>query len=217
MKMLKRLAALVAVATAALIPLTALAQAQLVKGRDYAVIEPALPTDTPEKIEVTEFFSYACPHCNDLNPLIHDWAAKLPADVVFKRIALPGSPFYALMSKLYYTLEATGDVDRLDSAVFNAIHGKGLKLIDAKSITTWVTSQGVDAQKFTTAFNSFGVDSKVKRAGQVAQQARIQGVPALVVDGRFTVVGQNVKSFKELLALTDKVIEMRRKERAQKK
>ena len=61
------------------------------------------------------------------------------------------------------------------------------------------------------------MDSKVKRAGQIAQQARIQGVPALVVDGRFTVVGQNVKSFKELLALTDKVIEMRRKERAQKK
>ena len=215
--MLKILAAWVAIGAAALIPLTASAQAPLAKGRDYTVIEPSLPTDTPAKIEVTEFFSYACPHCNDLNPLIHDWAAKQPGDVVFKRVAIPGSPFYALMSRLYYTLEATGDLAKLDSSVFNAIHGKGLKLIDAKSITDWAVSQGVDAQKFTTAFNSFGVDSKVKRAGQIAQQARIQGVPALVIDGRFTVVGQDVKSFKELLALTDKVIEMRRKERAQKK
>ena len=215
--MLKKLATLVVIGAAALIPLTATAQAQLVKGSDYAVIDPAVPPETQDKIEVTEFFSYACPHCSDLNPLIHDWAAKQPEDVVFKRVAIPGSPFYALMSRLYYSLETTGDLARLDSSIFNALHGKGLKLIDAKSITDWVVSQGVDAQKFTSAFNSFGVDSKIKRAGQLAQAARIQGVPAIIVDGRYSVVGKNVKSFKELLALTDKVIEMRRKERAQKK
>ena len=95
-------------------------------GRDSAL------TVLPPQIRIT---SYNVCYTKLLR---HDWAAKLPADVVFKRIALPGSPFYALMSKLYYTLEATGDVDRLDSAVFNAIHGKGLKLIDAKSITTFV-------------------------------------------------------------------------------
>ena len=61
-------------------------QAQLVVGRDYVAMDPVQLTDNPAKIEVIEFFSYACPHCSDLNPLVAPWVAKLPADVAFKRI-----------------------------------------------------------------------------------------------------------------------------------
>ncbi len=194
------------------------AQAQLAAGRDYTAIEPAQMTDDPARIEVVEFFSYACPHCNDLNPHIGKWAARLPSDVVFKRVPVSfNSPFYQLMAKLYYTLEAIGDLSKLDSAVFNAIHEKGLKLIDDKSIREWATAQGVDAKKFSDAFNSFSVSSKVKRADQLAQSAKIRGVPALVVDGRYLVVGQEVKTHADLLALTDKVIDKTRTERNAKK
>lgn len=193
------------------------AQAQLAVGRDYALIDPAQPTDTPTKIEVTEFFSYACPHCADLEPNIVKWAAKLPADVVLKRVPVGfNNPFYQLMARFYYTLEAIGEGKRLDAAVFSAIHEKGLKLIDDKSLMDWVTAQGVDAKTFSDAYSSFGVMSKVKRADQLAQAAKIRGVPALVVDGRYLVVGQNVKSHAEMLALTDKIIDKRRAERNKK-
>ncbi len=194
------------------------AQQQLAVGRDYVVIEPAQLTDNPAKIEVTEFFSYACPHCNDLNPHIGKWADKLPSDVAFKRVPVSfNSPFYQLMAKLYFTLEAIGELQKLDSAVFTAIHEKGLKLIDEKSILEWVKSQGVDAKKFSDAFNSFGVVSKVKRADQVGQASKITGVPALVVDGRYLVVGKDMKSHADLLALTDKVVDKARSERNKKK
>ena len=194
------------------------AQAQLAAGSDYAEINPVMATDNPAKIEVIEFFSYACPHCNDFAPTLKKWAAKVPADVEFKRIPVGfNNPFYQLMAKLYYALEAIGELDRLDGAVFNAIHGKGLKLIDDKSIQDWVTSQGVDAKKFSDAFNSFGVVSKAKRADSLAQSAKIRGVPALVVDGRYLVVGQNIKNHDDMLVLTDKVIDKARNERAKKK
>lgn len=186
------------------------AQAQLVAGRDYAVINPAQPPDDPGKIEVIEFFSYACPHCNDLNPLIHKWAATLPSDVVFKRVPVSFNPFYVLMARLFYTLETTDDLARLDAALFSAIHEKGLKLITEKNIADWATSQGVDARKFTDAWNSFGVNSKTKRADQMARNHRIQGVPAIAVDGRYLIGG---KSLQEMLVLADKVIEKRRAER----
>lgn len=186
------------------------AQAQLVAGRDYTVIEPAQPADTPSAIEVVEFFSYACPHCSDLNPMIHQWAAKLPSDVVFKRVPVSFNPFYELMARLFYSLETTGDLARLDEPLFNAIHVKGLKLINEKSITEWVTSQGVDALKFGDAWKSFNVNSKTKRADQMARNFRIQGVPAIAVDGRYLVGGKNLQ---ELMALTDKVIDKRRSER----
>ena len=183
------------------------AQAELVIGRDYVVLNPVQPTDDPAKIEVIEFFSYGCPHCSDLNPSAMKWAAKLPADVAFKRIPVGfNNPFYQLMAKLYYALEAIGELQRLDSAAFDAIHNKGLRLIDDKSVLEWVSGQGVDAKKFSDAFKSFGVISKAKRADQMAQSSKIQGVPALLVDGRYLVVGKDVKSHDGLLALTDQVI-----------
>ena len=179
-------------------------------GQDYTVIDPAQPTDDPGRIEVVEFFSYACPHCNDLNPLIHQWAEKLPRDVLFTRVPGNFNPFYGLMARLFYTLDATGDLARLDALVFAAIHEKGLKLVSEKSIADWAVAQDVDARRFSEAWKSFSVDSKVKRAEQLARGHRIQSVPAIAVDGRYLIGG---KSLQELLTLTDQVIAMRRDER----
>ena len=92
-----------------------------------------------------------------------------------------------------------------------------MKLIDDKSILEWVTAQGVDAKKFSDAYNSFGVVSKIKRADQMAQASKIRGVPALVVDGRYLVTGQDMKTPADLLALTDKVIDKARSERNRNK
>ena len=219
--MKKSLIGRLAAYTFALVSLLALAlpaQAQLAAGVDFAEIKPPLQVDNPAKIEVVEFFSYACPHCNDLNPIVKKWAAKLPADVAFKRVPVSfNNPFYQLMAKLFYTLESLGEMEKLDAAAFDAIHVKGLKLIDEKSVQEWAVSQGVDAKKFSDAFKSFSVDSNVKRADQLSRSAKIPGVPALVVDGRYLVVGKNVKNHDELLALTEKVIDKVRGERTAKK
>jgi thiol:disulfide interchange protein DsbA len=186
------------------------AQAQPVAERGYSVIEPVQATDDPDRIEVIEFFSYACPHCNDLNPLIQQWAENLPRDVFFKRVPVNFNPFYELMAKLFYTLDTTGDRDRLDAALFNAIHEQKLKLVNEKSIAEWAVAQGVDARRFSEAWNSFSVNAKMKRADQMARSHRIQGVPAIAVDGRYLVSGKNLL---ELPAMTDRIIEMRRAER----
>lgn len=219
--MKKSLIGRLAAYTFALVSLLALAlpaQAQLAAGVDFAEIKPPLQVDNPAKIEVVEFFSYACPHCNDLNPIVKKWAAKLPADVAFKRVPVSfNSPFYQLMAKLFYTLESLGEMEKLDAAAFDAIHVKGLKLIDEKSVQEWAVSQGVDAKKFSDAFKSFSVNSNVKRADQLSRSAKIPGVPALVVHGRYLVVGKNVKNHDELLALTEKVIDKVRGERTAKK
>ena len=201
----------------ALLVMAVPAQAQLVVGKDYGVIESPLQVDNPAKVEVIEFFSYACPHCNDLNPSLMKWAGSLPADVAFKRVPVSFNPFYQLMAKLYYTLDAIGELPRLDAAVFDAIHNKGLRLVDEKSIRDWVVGQGVDAKKFSDAFNSFGVDSKVKQAHFLAQTAKIPGVPTLVVDGKYVVLAENARGFDGLLSVTGKVIDKARVEHSKKK
>ena len=164
---------------------TSTAWSEPLVGKDYSIIDPALPRDDPAKIEVIEFFSYACPHCNDFNPSLMKWAGSLPADVTLRRVPVSFNPFYQLMAKVYYTLDAIGELPRLDAAMFDAIHNKGLRFVDEKSVRDWCASQGVDAKKFSDAFNSFGVDSKMKQANSLAQAAGIPGVPALVVGGKY--------------------------------
>jgi thiol:disulfide interchange protein DsbA len=213
----KRISGWLAAITVALFAVALPAAAQTA-GREYVPIEPAQATDNPAKIEVIEFFSYGCPHCSEFHPTVSKWSAKLPADVAFKRVPVSfGRAQWANLSKLYYALEATGDLAKLDGAVFHALHEKGLKLYDDKSIAEWVAAQGADAKKFTDAYNSFGVVSKVKRADQLAQAAKIQGVPALAIDGKFLMVNEGIKDWADLVARTDKVIDKARTERNKKK
>src|SRR5215475_7847129 len=115
------LAALWLAATAALAG--APAAAQLVEGQDYRLLNPPRPTSSPGKIEVIEFFSYACPHCAKFFPLINAWAAKQPKDVAFKKVPVSyGRPPWMNLARAYYALEATGDLRKLDGALFHAIH-----------------------------------------------------------------------------------------------
>jgi thiol:disulfide interchange protein DsbA len=202
----------VAAGAALAISLPAMAQTA---GKEYLPIVPAQPTDEPAKIEVLEFFSYGCPHCSDFHPLISAWAAKLPGDVVFKRVPVTfGRAAWANIARLYYTLEATGDLARLDGEVFKAIHNDRINLFEEQGLLDWVAKKGVDQKKFREAFNSFGVMSKVKRGDQLAQSYKISGVPSLAVDGKYMING---KDFAEQLANADKLIAKARSEKPGKK
>jgi len=184
-------------------------------GREFVLLNPAQPTDDPTKIEVIEFFSYGCPHCADFNPLLNQWAAKLPADVVLRKVPVTfGRAAWSNIGKLYYALELTGDLKRLESDVFKAIHKERTNLFDEKSILSWVAARGVDRQKFADAFGSFGVQSKLRRGDQLAAAYKIEGVPALGVDGKFLIGSMG---FDQQLAVADKLIARARSEKAGKK
>jgi protein dithiol oxidoreductase (disulfide-forming) len=184
-------------------------------GRDFVVLNPPVSTDHAAKIEVVEFFSYGCPHCGDFNPLLNLWAAKLPADVVLKKIPVSfGRAAWGNAAKLFYALEITGDLKRLESDVFKAIHQERTNLFDEKTIVSWVSARGVDRKKFTEAFGSFGVQSKLRRGDQMAAAYKIEGVPALAVDGKFLV---GSLPFEQQLAVADKLIARARSEKAGKK
>lgn len=192
------------------------AQAQLVEGQDYRLLNPPRPTSSPGKIEVVEFFSYACPHCAHFYPLVSAWVAKLPKDVVFKRVAVSyGRPPWMNLARAYYALEATGDLKKLDGALFHAIHDEGKNLFDEASIADWVGTQGGDAVKFANAYTSFAINNQTVQADQMAEDYAIDGIPALAVNGRYVVLspGQSpdeMVSFRELLPRADKVIALAR-------
>ena len=82
---MKRLALQVVAILAALV-LTSASAADLVEGKEYVRLKIPHAVDTGKKIEVIEFFSYGCPHCNDLEPYLQAWVKTLPPDVQFRRV-----------------------------------------------------------------------------------------------------------------------------------
>jgi len=185
-------------------------------GREFAPISPPLPS-SKGKIEVIEFFSYGCPHCSDFHPYVSQWAAKLPKDVSFRRVPVSfNRPEWARLARIYYALEATGDLAKLDAAVFIAIHEQRVMFRTDEAAVTWATSKGIDGKKFGDALASFSMQSKVQRGDQEATAARISGVPALAVDGKYLVNNEAAGNFEGLLKLTDAVIAKARKERSGK-
>jgi protein dithiol oxidoreductase (disulfide-forming) len=155
-----------------------------VAGKDFQVISPAQPTPAG-KIEVIEFFSYACPHCGSLQPSLAAWLKRKPANVEFRRVPAVFQDSWLPYAQLYYTLEAMGLVDKLHHDVFAAIHNQKARLQDSKVLFDWVASKGVDRQKFIDTYNSFSVKSLTQRAVETTRRYSVPFTPALVVDGRF--------------------------------
>lgn len=192
-----------------LLSMTALAQA------GYHVVQPQQPTDNPGKIEVIEFFYYACGHCKNLNKPLADWIAKQPGDVVVRRIPVSfGKGALANLAKMYYSLEATGDLAKLDEEIFKALHEERVNLASEPHMLEWLAKKGVNTQKFSELYKSFGVQSKVRRADQLAQAFKIEGVPAMAIEGKYLL---DPNTPEKLFELADQLIKKERAERAKKK
>jgi len=175
-------------------------------GAAFRPLNPPVPTDVAGKIEVIEFFYYGCPHCREFDPLVREWAKKLPADVVFNRVPATwgGSDRYRVAeARMYYTLLATKNLERLHEKVFVAVQDQRVNLRDAEEVREWAAKQGVDAKAFIDAFKSFGVETQVRRAGQLDKAYKIDSVPTMAVAGRYvTVAGDH----KETLETVNKLI-----------
>lgn len=158
-----------------------------VAGTDYRVLDNPQPTDSNlgKKVEVTEFFWYSCPHCNALEPALEGWVAKQGDKIAFKRVPIAFDPRFVPEQKLYYALEAMGKVPELHKKVFNAIHVQHQRLDKESTIADFVGKQGLDKAKFMDLYNSFAVQTKATRAKQLQDAYKVDGVPMLVVDGRF--------------------------------
>lgn len=197
-----------ALAAASALPAGVVQAAQ--QGKDYRLIQPPQRTEVaPGKIEVVEFFWYACPHCFSLEPIIEDWVAKLPDDVEFRRIHVQfRQPKH---QQIFYTLQALGEDKRLSMKVFEAIHKKRQRMNKESEIKAWAVENGLDGEKFMNTFNSFGVRTQMSRATKAVETFGIDSVPMLAVNGKYLTSPSMVGNNPGALKVVDELIEMERK------
>ena len=187
--------------------------ADLVLGKDYVRLKNPQPVETGQKIEIIEFFSYGCPHCSDLEPILQAWLKTLQPDVQFRRVPVMFQQRWETLAKIYYTLDAMGEEARLSPEVFKAIHVEGLPLYDDKAFFDWAARHGLDRARVAEVYNSFGVASKFTRAKVLAQTFNIQSVPTMIVDGKFVTGSDLVGIHEKLPPVLDALIVKARAER----
>lgn len=170
-------------------------------GPASAAVIPALPSDTPGKIEVLEFFSYSCGPCAKMETQMADWAKTIPPNAVLKRVPIAFNAGMRPMQQFYYTLLAIDRPD-LHPAFFAAIHQERKRLFDRQSMTEWAVAQGVDRFQFEAAFDSFAVQVQVRRASQLAESYRLAGTPSFAVGGKYmtspAMAGSNELTIREV-------------------
>lgn len=188
-------------------------QAAYDEGIEYKKLAAPLTTPPPGKVEVLEFFWYGCPHCYRFEPDLHAWLKTRPANVVFERVPATFNPRWAFHAKVYYTAQVLGVEDRMTPVIFDAMHVKKQKLASLKEVKALFEANGVAGADFDKAFGSFAVDAKLRRATDLTRRSGIDGVPSLIINGKYMTTGSIAGGNQGMLRVADYLI---RKESARK-
>ena len=201
---------------ALLLAFTAAAYAQSAPelGRDYVKLEPAHPVSSGDRIEVIEFFYYGCPVCYELEPKLSRWYFNAPGSVALLRVPALASDNWDNFAKLFYTLEAMGQLNRLHWPVYDNFHFNGMKLNEEPVMANWVAHNGLDKQKFVEIYGSPQIQAKLATAREMTRSYDIKGVPSIVVDGKYLTSARMTGGTNELMRIVEQLVEMARKERA---
>lgn len=180
--------------------------------KGYTLLVPAQPTSA-QKIEVLEFFSYGCSHCFHLHHDLSAWAKKMPKDVELTYVPVIFRDSAEPLARTYYALESMPNFEKMHDAIYRGMNVENAELFDIDSIAAYVAKQGADRAKFTAAYNSFSMSSRVTRAKQMIRSYAIQGTPTLVVGGKYVITGLQPA---DTIRVLDAVIAKVRKERGKK-
>ena len=169
------------------LPGRALAQgATPVEGKDYNKLSKPVATDSPGKIEVIEFFWYSCPHCNEFEPTLEPWVAKLPPDVRFRRVPVTFDALKTIHAQIYYTWEALGVVDKMHTKTFDRFHKAGKPIDSLDDLLAFAQESGLDVAKVKAEWSGFTVLTKMTQGKQLVEAYGVDGVPTIGIHGRYT-------------------------------
>jgi len=169
-----------------------------------------VPAETGSgKVEVTEFFSYACSHCNTFDPYLQSWSQSKPDNVKFDRIAVAfGRKTWEMLARAYITAEMLGIAETSHPAMMDAIWKQGKQFRSVDDLADFYSGFGVEKSTFLANYQSFAADSQLRKSQRDVQLFGIAGTPSMVVNRKYR-VGSNkdVSDFNAMLDVVDYLVE----------
>ena len=152
--------------------------------RQAGKVETNAPLNT---VEVVEFFSYTCPHCAHFAPKLTAWRTQQPDNV--RLIYLPVSWRADMLApqRLYFTLAQLNRLD-LHEQVFADWNNDPNSLATDAAVLNWALRQGFDQKIWQRTYNSAATSRQVRAAQQAFRRFELQGVPSVVVNGRYALI-----------------------------
>jgi len=173
------------------------------EGKDYRRLPNPAPTTAPGQPEVVELFSYTCPHCRSMQPVVKEWLARKPEEVVFVKYALALGAAWEPSARAYYAAQALGVLETTHQPLFDAIHRDKRALNGEDELAAFFAEHGVDQDAFRKAYNSFQTETQLRRARQLAQRYGVRGVPAVIVNGEYEVRSPRIFEVVDFLLARD--------------
>ena len=160
---------------------------EIVAGDHYTLVDNPPRKRAGEPIVVHEYFSYACIHCRDFEPLVSDWKQDLPEGATFDRSPVIFSPIWGILAQSYYALESLGALDANHDRLFRAIHDSGRQFLTPDMVADFVDGNGTTKAEFLRAFESAEVRRATRDAERRQREVKINSVPTLVVGEKYVV------------------------------
>lgn len=189
------------------------AWAQFQPGREFQRLDPPHPAALDGRIEVIEFFYYGCPVCYETEPILSRWLGAAPDYVAIRRVPALSSEAWEPFAKLYYALEALGEIERLHWPVYDNVHFENVQLGDEKVMADWVARTGIEREKFVQTYGSQVVAEKVAQAREVLKAYGVRAVPTFVVDGKFLTSARLAGGAEQVVQVLDHLVRLAREER----
>ncbi|MGD8275214.1 MAG: thiol:disulfide interchange protein DsbA/DsbL [Thiohalocapsa sp.] len=192
--------------TLLLLAATALAVQSFDEGIDYRLVAEPARAEAGDDVEVLELFWYGCPHCYQLEPQIERWLEHKPEGVTFRRLPAAASPRWVPHAKAYFAAEQLGELEKLHLPLFKALHDQKRKVFTEEQIIAFAAEQGIDEQKFRAAYNSFPVDMQVRKSADLVQRYGVDGVPSIVVNGKYVTSARQTGSNARMFQVVDHLV-----------
>jgi len=175
---------------------------EFIEGEHYLLIENPRRIRS-DKIEVMEFFGYACVHCYNFDPILAQWVEEKGDAINFIQTPAISSEYWRLLGRNFLTYQELGEQDKYHTPFFRAIHDGSRAFGDLESLAEFYEQLGGDKQAYIDAFNSVGVASEMSKADSMARRLKVSMVPSIVIQGKYLVRTSGSVGPKRMLDVMD--------------
>ena len=183
-----------------------------IEGR-YEVLQPPQLTETGDRIEVVDVFWYGCSHCYTFLPSMEAYEVVKPEYVEVRRLPAVFRESWAAHARAYYTSMLLGVTHRTHRPLFEEIHEHRNPTDHKEALAAFFERQGVDRTQFEQTYDSFAVESMIRKSVLMQQRYGITGTPSVVVNGKYRVTGRLAGSYNNVIAVVMELVEREHKAR----
>ncbi len=183
-----------------------------IQGKFQRVV-PNQPTETPPGvIEVLDIFGYRCPHCFSFLPVLERFETGIPDDVQVRHMPVIFRDSWEAPARAFYTAKLLGVLDNVHRPIFEALHLDGRAMNAEDDWRKLFAAHGIAAGDFDKTFNSFAVQSMLRKSQVMQRRYGVTATPTVIVNGKYRIPAGLSGSFENMLEVARALIDLERQQ-----